>query len=61
MAEKDIHSSPRNSRNGNPPPRYAIVLTSVVSLGLGIALASVSMLYGTHHAAEHRAGRLPGT
>ena len=62
MSKKDVSSSlPRNPHPVIAPPRYAIVLTSVVSLALGIALASVSMLYGTHHAAVHRVGRLPGT
>lgn len=57
---------PEESRHLEPqriiaPPRYAIVLTSAVSLALGVALASVSLLHGTHHAAVTRVGRLPGT
>ncbi|KAJ7662972.1 glycoside hydrolase family 27 protein [Mycena rosella] len=44
-----------------PPPRYALVLSSVASLALGIALASAAMLYGTHHTMvqPERVGRLP--
>ncbi|KAJ7716975.1 glycoside hydrolase family 27 protein [Mycena maculata] len=41
------------------PPRYAMILTSAVSLALGIALTSVSMLYGTHRTTVARVGRLP--
>ncbi|KAJ7500310.1 glycoside hydrolase family 27 protein [Mycena galericulata] len=47
------------TRHSVAPARYAIILTSAVSLALGVALASVSMLYGTHHTAVTRVGRLP--
>ncbi|KAJ7041798.1 glycoside hydrolase family 27 protein [Mycena alexandri] len=54
----DSSHSPTHPRGA--PPRYPIVLTSVVSLTLGVALASVSLLYGgKHHAEVHRVGRLP--
>ncbi|KAF8153649.1 glycoside hydrolase family 27 protein [Mycena galopus ATCC 62051] len=60
MSKKDIPpSSHRNPRPPIAPPRYAIVLTSAVSLALGVALASVSLFYGAHHPKVHRVGRLP--
>ncbi|KAF7337095.1 Alpha-galactosidase [Mycena venus] len=60
MSKQDM--PPRNPHSNITPPRYAIILTSVVSLALGIALASFSLLYwpGTHHTtAVSRVGRLP--
>ncbi|KAJ7153811.1 glycoside hydrolase family 27 protein [Mycena filopes] len=48
------------SNRDRAPPRLPIVLTSVVSLALGVALASFSLLHGVkHHAEVHRVGRLP--
>ncbi|KAJ6517973.1 glycoside hydrolase family 27 protein [Mycena vitilis] len=58
MAKIDYSSSLPQNPPRVSPPRYAIIFASVVSLALGIALASVSMLYGTHKPA-HRVGRLP--
>ncbi|KAK7006262.1 alpha-galactosidase [Favolaschia claudopus] len=52
-------------RPSTAPPRYTIVLTSAISLALGVALASFSLLHsssnaaGNHHPAAHRVGRLP--
>ncbi|KAJ7157572.1 glycoside hydrolase family 27 protein [Mycena crocata] len=48
-----------HSQRSVAPPRYALYLTSAVSLAMGVALASISMLYGTHHTAVARVGRLP--
>ncbi|KAF7374262.1 Alpha-galactosidase [Mycena sanguinolenta] len=60
MSKKDTPPSlPRDPQSRIAPPRYAIVLTSFVSLVLGVALASVSLLYRPHHPTVHRVGRLP--
>ncbi|KAJ7767257.1 glycoside hydrolase family 27 protein [Mycena metata] len=54
----DSSRSPAHTKGVSP--RYPIVLTSVVSLTLGVALASFSLLHGgKHHAEVHRVGRLP--
>ncbi|KAJ7082358.1 glycoside hydrolase family 27 protein [Mycena belliarum] len=59
MAKKIPASEPIPHRLSTPP-LYAIVLTSVASLGLGLGLASLAMLYGTHHhTVVERVGRLP--
>jgi hypothetical protein len=61
MSKEDSPSySTKNPHLASVAPRYAIVLTSIVSLILGVALASFSMLYKPpHHTSAHRVGRLP--
>ncbi|KAJ7253526.1 glycoside hydrolase family 27 protein [Mycena rebaudengoi] len=42
------------------PPRYAYIATSVISLAVGVALASVAMMvYKGRQSSEDRVGRLP--
>ncbi|KAJ7821896.1 glycoside hydrolase family 27 protein [Mycena olivaceomarginata] len=61
MSKEDTPSySTKNPHLASAVPRYAIVLTSIVSLILGVALASFSTLYKPpHHTSAHRVGRLP--